>query len=75
MAAIAWWGIPIGATLVAVLWTAWAGRPRRPEDVHDTVEHYQRFREAISADLRGDRGVVRGAAPGGLRGLRRKRSA
>ena len=75
MAAIAWWGIPIGATLVAVLYTAWAGRPRRPEDVHDTVEHYQRFKAAISADVTADGRIVRRAGPSGLRGLRAKRSA
>ena len=30
MSAIAWWGIPIGATLLAMLWVTWRTRPRHP---------------------------------------------
>lgn len=55
MAAIAWWGIPIGATLISVLWASRVSRPRRPGSVHDTVESYQRFRAALEqgAPVRG----------------------
>jgi hypothetical protein len=50
MSAIAWWLIPIGATLLAVVYVSWAGRARPPADVHDSVEGYQRFRAAMERD-------------------------
>ena len=82
MAAIAWWAIPIGATLIAVLWTSWLSRPRGPEDVHDTVKNYERFRAALSTETRlaedrprAARRLSGGSARGLARGLRTRRSA
>lgn len=47
MAALAWWALPIGATLLAVLWTMIAGRQRPPADTHETVAAYARFRAVL----------------------------
>jgi phage gp37-like protein len=59
MTAVAWWGIPLGATLLAVVWVAWAGRRRPPADTHATVSSYQRFRSAMEHDTFGGRRTVR----------------
>ncbi len=48
MAALAWWALPIGATLLAVLWMMIARRQRPPADTHETVEDYARFRAALA---------------------------
>ena len=90
MAAIAWWAIPIGATLIAVLWTSWLSRPRGPEDVHDTVKSYERFKAALSTEApssgapssgapstggrRAGRQLHRSTSRGLVRGLRTRRS-
>ena len=44
-----WWLIPITATLLAVAWVSWNGRPRRPADPHDTLKAHQRFTEALAS--------------------------
>ena len=49
MEAIAWWAIPIGATLVAVVWVSLVSRPKPPADPHDSVEDYERFRAALDS--------------------------
>lgn len=49
MEALAWWGIPIGATLLAIVWVTVANRPRRPADPHESMEQYARFRAALDA--------------------------
>jgi hypothetical protein len=51
MSAIAWWGIPIGATLLAMLWVTWRSRPRHPPGTRESVEEYARFRAALTAAL------------------------
>ncbi|MGH3326741.1 MAG: hypothetical protein ACRDPT_02900 [Streptomycetales bacterium] len=48
--AIAWWGIPLGATLIAVVWAMWASRPRPPSNVFDSLESHRRFRAAMEND-------------------------
>jgi hypothetical protein len=48
--ALAWWLIPIAATLIAVLWVTWVSRPRRPADPHDTLAAHQRFTNALQPD-------------------------
>lgn len=65
MQAIIWWGIPIGATLLAVLWLVLAGRSRPPADAHDTVERFHRFRSAMEQQTGTDEGRRR--PPGGRR--------
>lgn len=47
MEALAWWLIPITATLIAVAWVSWRGRPRRPADPHDTLAAHRRFTDAL----------------------------
>jgi hypothetical protein len=67
MAEIAWWwSIPIGATLLAVLWAAWASRPKPPADTHDSLQSHQRFRAAMEHDTFGGR-RSRGDDPGDVR--------
>lgn len=43
-----WWLIPIIATLLAVVWVTWSGRPRRPADPHQTLAAHRRFTEALA---------------------------
>lgn len=47
VAAMAWWLIPIIATLSAVAWVTWRARPRRPVDPHDSLAAHRRFTEAM----------------------------
>jgi hypothetical protein len=48
MMTIAWWlSIPVVATLLAILWVTWAGRPKTPKDTHASLQSYQRFRAAM----------------------------
>jgi hypothetical protein len=46
--AMAWWLVPITATLLAIAWVTWSARPRRPADPHDTLAAHRRFTEALS---------------------------
>ena len=46
--AMAWWLIPIVATLLAVVWVSWRARPRRPVDPHESLAAHRRFTEALS---------------------------
>ena len=48
MEAMAWWLIPIVATLLAVVWVSWRARPRRRVDPHDSLAAHRRFTEALS---------------------------
>lgn len=48
MSALAWWLIPIGATIVAIGWVSWANRPKPPADAHVTLQSYERFRRALA---------------------------
>jgi hypothetical protein len=52
MVILAWLGVPVLATLVAVGWTQWASRPARPHGMHQSVAEYERFRQALSATTR-----------------------
>ena len=47
---ILWWLAPaVAATAVAMLWAAWAGRPRR-EDRERSEADYERFAAAMSKE-------------------------
>jgi hypothetical protein len=46
--AMAWWLIPIIATLLAVVWVTWTARPRRPADPHHTLAAHKRFTDALT---------------------------
>lgn len=63
MQAMAWWLVPITATLLAIAWVTWSARPRRPADPHDTLAAHRRFTEALSPSTPDDseRGVRRDA--------------
>jgi hypothetical protein len=52
MEILAWLGVPIAATLVAIGWTHWSSRERGPAQPHDTVAAYERFRSAMGRDER-----------------------
>ena len=46
---LAWWSIPVGAVVLAVVGSAVARHVRRPSD-DETIFAYRRFRDAISND-------------------------
>ena len=47
---ILWWLAPAGvATVLAMLWATWAGRPRRTEN-HRSEAAYERFAAAIAKE-------------------------
>lgn len=46
------WLLPVLlAPLLAVLWTAWAGRSRGPVEAIDSVQAYERFRTAMATPV------------------------
>lgn len=51
MSAIAWWLIPLVATLLAIMWASWATRQRTPR-LHDSSENYERFQAALGRNYR-----------------------
>lgn len=51
MSALAWWLIPLAATIVAVAWAAWRSRPRRPADAHVAMQDMARFRQAMERPM------------------------
>ena len=48
-----WLIFPLLATLVAIVWTAWSGRTRGPEQTDDSIEAHERFRRAMAAQVAG----------------------
>ena len=53
MSAIAWWVLPIVATIGAIAYVTWRGKPRPPEDTHEAMEARERFRRAIESPTPG----------------------
>lgn len=51
MSALAWWLIPLGATLLALVWAAMRSRPRRAVDPHSSIADMDRFRAAMGRPL------------------------
>lgn len=47
MSALMWWLIPIGATLLALMWAAWRSRPARQVDMHTSMHEQARFKAAM----------------------------
>ncbi|PYC67061.1 hypothetical protein C7C46_30645 [Streptomyces tateyamensis] len=47
MAALAWLGIPVVAGVIAVLWAAWAARPRRATGDGASLAEHERFLAAM----------------------------
>jgi len=48
---ILWLSPVVVAPLLAVVWTSYASRPRRPIEVAESVHNYERFRDAINAPV------------------------
>jgi hypothetical protein len=61
---IAWLGIPVLATLAAIVWVLWAARPRPRQDVIDSVASYERFKAAL-AGSEARPGQMASSTPGG----------
>ena len=55
MSALLWWLIPIGATIIAVLWVSLRSRPAKPMDGHDGMARLRRFQHAMERPLPQDR--------------------
>lgn len=51
MSALAWWLIPLAATVLALAWAAWRSRPRRPADAHVAMEDMARFKQAMERPM------------------------
>lgn len=47
MSVLAWWAIPVGATLIAVVIAYLVNRPRRRDESRRSVREFQRFRSAL----------------------------
>ncbi len=48
MSPLLWTGAPLLATLLAICWVSWRGRPRRPGAAVDTIAAHERFRTALA---------------------------
>ncbi len=48
---LAWLLVPLGVTVLALLWFGWRARPKGPADAHDGVADMARFREAMARPL------------------------
>ena len=47
MSVLAWWAIPVGATLIAVLVAYLVNRPRRKDESRRSIREFQQFRSAL----------------------------
>lgn len=46
-----WWLIPIGATVLAVLYVTYRSRPDKPIDAHDAMERLRRMQDAMERPM------------------------
>lgn len=53
VSALAWWLIPIAATILAVGWAALRSRPEPPTEAHEGMEQLRRMQEAMNRPLPG----------------------
>lgn len=51
MSALAWWLIPIGATVVAVLFVMFRSRPAKPATAADGMASLKKMQEAMERPL------------------------
>ena len=51
MSALAWWLIPIGATVLAVLFVMMRSRPSKPTTAQDAMDNLKRMQEAMERPL------------------------
>ena len=66
MSALAWWLIPIGATVLAVAFVMLRGRPAKPATAEDSMRELRRMQQAMERPLPGtdaSRGDSDGAGP------------
>lgn len=54
MSTLLWWLIPIGATVLAVLWAMLRARPDKPMEGHDGMASLDRFRDAMQRPMPGE---------------------
>ena len=47
MQTLAWWLIPLSATVLAIAWVTWRNRPKRPADAHQTLAAHRKFTAAL----------------------------
>lgn len=61
MSVLAWWLVPLAATLAAIALMAVANRPRGPGPSDRSVEEFQRFRDALQEQVHaaGEDGTAR----------------
>lgn len=48
---LVWLAIPAGALLLALVWVYFVSRPERPVQMHESMEHFERFRTATDRVL------------------------
>lgn len=63
MSVLAWWLIPLVATLIAIVVMSLANRPRGPGPSDRSVEEFQRFRTALEQQIQASPEVSQKAAP------------
>jgi hypothetical protein len=51
MSALAWWLIPIGATVLAVAFVMLRGRPSKPITAENSMEHLKRMQQAMERPM------------------------
>lgn len=51
MSALAWWLIPLGATVLAVAFVALRSRPSKPTTAEDSMERLRRMQEAMERPM------------------------
>ncbi|CAB4758506.1 MAG: hypothetical protein F2701_06895 [Actinobacteria bacterium] len=51
MSNLAWWLIPIGATILAVAWAALRSRPAKPTQAADAMENLRRLNDAMERPM------------------------
>ena len=66
MSALAWWLIPLVATVLAVLFVMLRSRPAKPTTAEDSMERLRRMQEAMERPMPSS-GNVRLSDPAGTR--------
>lgn len=51
MSALAWWLIPLGATVLAVAFVALRSRPSKPTTAEDSMERLRRMQQAMERPM------------------------
>jgi hypothetical protein len=51
MATLAWWLIPIGATVIAIAFVAFRSRPTRPVEAHEAMERLRAVQDAMARPM------------------------